>query len=102
MVNVSIGSGYYPKEGALWGLFEGEVPPGLENTTTSFVAERAIYVLIGNFCFDPERGSIQTFAAEANVVSFPTMKFSAFYIEVLSNWGGTHTCICRLTLHGNP
>ena len=102
VVNVSIGSEYYPNEGALWGLFEGELPHGLENATTSFVAERASYVLIGNFCFDPERGSIQTFAAGIDVFAFSTMKFSAFYIEVLSNWGGTHTCVCRLTLHGNP
>ena len=96
------GLGYYPRRGALWGLFEGELPRGLENVTTSFVAEKAVYVLIGNFCFDPQRGSIQTFATEAQVSAFPAVKFSAFYVEVSSNWGGSHTCICRLTLHGNP
>lgn len=96
------GTGYYPKRGALWGLFEGELPHGLGNATTSFVAERVVYVLIGNFCFNPEQGSVQTFATEAYIVAFPAVKFSAFYIEVLSNWGGSHTCICRLTLHGNP
>jgi len=102
MVDALAGSGYYPKGGALWGLFEGELPHGLENATTSFVAEDAIYVLIGSFCFDPEWGSVQTFATEAYVTAFPAVKFSAFYLEVLSNWGGSHTCVCRLTLHGNP
>lgn len=101
VVGVSTSSVYYPKEGALWGLLEGTLPYGLENATTSFVVKDAIYVRIGNFCFDPEQGSIQTFAVEADIISFPTMKFSAFYLEVLSNWGGSHTCICRLTLHGN-
>ena len=101
-VDVSTGSGYYPKRGALWGLFEGELPRGFGNATTSFVAEHAVYVLIGNFCFNPERGSVQTFATEAHITAFPAVKFSAFYVEILSNWGGSHTCICRLTLHGNP
>lgn len=101
MVGVPISSGYHPKEGAIWGLFEGALPCGLKNVTTSFVAENAIYVLIGNFCFDWEQGSTQTFAVEADIATFLTIKFSAFYLEVLSNWGGSHTCICRLTLHGN-
>ena len=102
MVDVMADSEYYPKGGALWGLFEGELPHGLKNVTTSFVAEDATYMLIGSFCFDPEWGSVQTFATEAYVTAFPAVKFSAFYFEVLSNWGGSHTCVCRLTLHGNP
>ena len=103
VINISTGSRYYPKEGALWGLFEGALPLGLENTTTSFVTEGAIYILIGSFCFSPEQGPIQTFAVEADVVvTFPAVKFTAFYLEVSSNWGGSHTCICRLSLHGTP
>ena len=103
VIGVSTGSTYYPKEGALWGLFEGALPLGLENATTSFVTEGATYVLIGNFCFSPELGPIQTFAVEADItVIFPTVKFTAFYLEVSSNWGGSHTCICRLRLHGIP
>jgi hypothetical protein len=100
-VDLMVGSAYYPKEGALWGLFEGSLPEELKNATTSFVTEYATYVLIGNFCFDPERGSIQTFVIEENVAALSAVKFSVFYIEVLSNWGGSHTCICRLQLHGN-
>lgn len=56
VISVSTGSSCYPKEGALWGLFEGGLPLGLKNATTSFITEEAIYVLIGNFCFSPERG----------------------------------------------
>ena len=103
VIDVSAGSTYYPKEGALWGLFEGALPPGLENATTSFVTTGATYMLIGNFCFSPEQGPIQTFAVEADITAtFPAVKFTAFYLEVSSNWGGSHTCICRLRLHGTP
>lgn len=92
---------YYPKEGALWGLFEGTLPSELQNATTSFVAERATYVLIGSFCLDPKMGSVQTFAIDDTIVAIPTMIFSVFYLEISSNWGGTHTCVCRLRLHGS-
>jgi hypothetical protein len=91
----------HPKEGALWGLFEGTLPEWLENATTSPITDSTIYVLIGNFCFDPERGKIQTFAIEESIVASVAVKFSVFYVEVLSNWGETHTCICRLQLHDN-
>ena len=91
---------YYPREGVLWGLYEGTLPNELRSATTSFVTERATYVLIGYFCLDPRLGSVQTFAVEDDIVAVPTMKFSIFYLEILSNWGGTHTCICRLRLHG--
>jgi len=100
-VDPVVGSAYYPKEGALWGLFEGPLPEELGNATTSFVTEYAIYVLIGNFCFDPERGPIQTFTIDEHVATLAAVKFSVLYIEVLSNWGGSHTCICRLQLYGN-
>lgn len=90
---------YNPKEGALWGLLEGKLPGGLENTTTSFVTEHATYVLIGNFCFDLGQGPAQTFVTEADVAASPAVKFSAFYIEISSNWGGSYTCVCRLTLY---
>lgn len=98
-VHLMVGSAYYPKEGALWGLFEGTLPNELKNATTSFVTEYANYVLIGNFCFDPDRGPIQTFSIEENVAALAAVTFSMFYIEVLSNWGGSHTCICRLQLY---
>ena len=100
-VDLMVGLAYYPKEGALWGLLEGSLPGELKDVTMSFVTENAVYVLIGNFCLDPEQGPIQTFAIEENIVALDVVKFSVFYIEVLSNWGGSHTCICRLQLHGN-
>jgi hypothetical protein len=102
VVNTVVDSIYYPKEGALWGLFEGPLPEELKNATTSFVAEHAIYIIIGSFCFSLERGLVQTFATDDIIASFPTIKFSVFYIEVSSNWGGSHTCLGRVRLHGNP
>ena len=102
VVGASTGSNYHPKEGALWGLFEGALPLDLVNATTSFVAKDVIYVLLGDFCFDPGHGLIQTFSVDANIVASPTIKFSAFYLGVVSNWGGSHTCVCRLTFHGYP
>ena len=95
------GSAYYPKEGVLWGLFEGTMPGELRNATTSFVTGSATYVLIGVFCLDPQLGTVQTSAIEDVVVAIPAMKFSVFYLEISSNWGGTHTCVCRLRLHGS-
>ena len=101
MVDEAVDSVYYPKEGALWGLLEGPVPERLRNTTTSFVAEDAVYIVIGNFCFSSERGPVQTFSIDGSVVSLPTIKFSVFYLEVSSNWGGSYTCLGRIWLHGN-
>lgn len=101
VIDPVVGAAHYPREGALWGLFEGTLPKELKGAITSFVTERAIYVLIGNFCFDPERGPVQTFAIEEDVAALAAVKFSVFYVEILSNWGGSHTCICRLQLHGN-
>ena len=102
VVDTVVDSIYYPKEGALWGLFEGPLPEGLKNATSSSVAEHMVYVIIGNFCFSLERGLVQTFAIDDSIASFPTIKFSVFYLEVLSNWGGSHTCLGRIRLHGNP
>lgn len=93
---------YYPKEGALWGLFEGPLPEGLKNTTTSFVAEHAAYIVIGVFCFSSERGPVQSFSIDDSITSLPTIKFSVFYLEISSNWGGSHTCLGRIRLHGSP
>jgi len=102
VVDTVVESIYYPKEGTLWGLFEGPLPEGLKNTTTSFVAEHAVYIIIGDFCFSLERGLVQTFTTDDRITSFPTAKFSVFYLEVSSNWGGSHTCLGRVRLHGNP
>lgn len=99
VIDTMVDSIYYPKEGALWGLFEGPLPEGLENTTTSFVAEHAAYVVIGAFCFSSERGPVQTFGTDGSI---PTIKFSVFYLEISSNWGGSHTCLGRIRLHGSP
>ena len=101
MFDPTAGAFYYPKEGALWGLFEGSLPSGLRNATTSFVTDRATYVLMGNFCLDPRLGSVRTFAMEDAIAAIPVMRFSVFYLEISSNWGGTHTCVCRLRLRGS-
>lgn len=93
---------YYPKEGALWGLFEGALPEGLKNATTSFVSKDATYIVIGNFCFSPDHGPVQTFFTGNAISSFPALDFSIIYLEVLSNWGGSYTCLGRIRLHGNP
>ena len=95
------GGFYYPKEGALWGLFEGSLPSGLRNETTSFVTDGATYILIGNFCLDPHLGTVWTFAIEEAIAAVPALRFSVFYLEISSNWGGTHTCVCRLRLYGS-
>ena len=100
ILDPAAGSPYYPKEGVLWGLFEGTLPGELRNVTTSFVTGGATYILIGSFCLDPQLESAQTFAVEDTIAAIPTMKFSVFYLEISSNWGGTHTCVCRLRLHG--
>jgi hypothetical protein len=100
ILDPAAGSSCYPKEGVLWGLFEGPLPGELRNVTTSFVTGGATYVLMGSFCLDPQLGSVQTFAVDDTIVAISTMEFSVFYLEISSNWGGTHTCVCRLRLHG--
>ena len=102
VVDTVVDSIHYPKEGALWGLFEGPLPEGLKNVTTSFVAEHIVYVVIGSFCFSPEHGPAQTFIIDSSIASFPAVQFSVFYLEVSSNWGGSYTCLGRIRLHGSP
>ena len=90
---------YYPMDGSLWGLLEGRLPVGLEGVIVSRVAAAAVYILLGSFCFVPEVGPVQTYATEEFAVSQEDLQFSVFYLEISSNWGGSHTCISRLRLH---
>ena len=99
LVNGLVDSIYYPRDGSLWGLFEGEVPAGLEDVVTSRVSPKAVYVLLGSFCFAPEAGSSQTYAIDPYIASRNEFLFSVFYFRISSNWGGPHTCVSRLRFH---
>lgn len=83
----------------MWGLLEGELPVGLENVIVSRVSTAVAYILLGSFCFVPKLGPVQTYAIEEFLVSHKELEFSVFYLEISSNWGGSHTCISRLILH---
>jgi len=85
--------------GSLWGLLEGELPAGLEDVVISRVSAVAAYILLGSFCFVPEAGPAQTYAVEGFLAPRTELQFSVFYLEISSNWGGSHTCISRLRLH---
>ena len=90
---------YYPRNGSLWGLFEGVPPIGFENLTVSHVSSTAVYIMLGSFCFAPEAGFTQTYVVDRDISSHQEFQFSVFYLEISSNWGGSHTCISRLRLH---
>lgn len=90
---------YHPMDGSLWGLLEGELPVNLEGVVASRVSVEAIYILLGSFCFVPEAGPTQTYAIEGFLLSHEELRFSVFYLEISSNWGGSHTCLARFRLH---
>ena len=91
---------YHPKEGTLWGLIEGELPRNLTTRSMHTISDRATYVAIGRFCFDPVLSASQTYSVKDLVVVNDQPKFSVFYLEIESNWGGSHTCLCHVELHG--
>lgn len=98
-VNGAIDPKYYPMGGSLWGLLEGELPVGLDDVVVSPVSAMAAYILLGSFCFIPEVGHAQTYATEELLSSREGLQFSVFYLEISSNWGGSHTCVSRLRFH---
>jgi hypothetical protein len=99
LVNGVIDPTYYPRDGSLWGLFEGELPLGLGDLVISHVSPTAVYILLGSFCFSPEAGPSQTYTIDPPVASCQEFLFSVFYLGISSNWGGSHTCVGRLRLH---
>ena len=98
-MNGLVDSTYYPRDGSLWGLFEDNVPAGLENVVVSRVSPTAAYILLGSFCFSPDAGPSQTYTIDLPVASRKEFVFSVFYFGISSNWGGTRTCVSRLRLH---
>lgn len=91
---------YHPREGTLWGLIEGDIPSNLTTRSVHAISEKAAYVMLGTFCFDPASSTSQTYAAHGMAASYAQLKFSVFYLEIENNWGGSHTCLCHIKLHG--
>lgn len=91
---------YHLKEGTLWGLVEGDIPSNLTSRWAHTVSDKATYVVLGTFCFDPTSAVSQTYPVQGTVAAHDRLKFSVFYLEIESNWGGSHTCFCHIKLHG--
>lgn len=91
---------YHPREGTLWGLVEGDFPSNLTTKSTHAISDKATYVTLGRFCFDPASSAFQTYAVQDTVAAHDQLKFSVFYLEIGNNWGGSHTCLCHIKLHG--
>lgn len=91
---------YHPKGGTLWGLVEGDLPSNLTTRSVHVFSEKAAYVMIGAFCFDPALSASQTYSVQDTVAAHDQLKFSVFYLEIENNWGGSHTCLCHIKLYG--
>ena len=91
---------YHPKEGTLWGLIEGDVPFNLTTRSAYTVSDKAAYIMLGSFCFDPLMSVSQTYPMEHAVAVHDQLRFSVFYLEIENNWGGSHTYLCQIKLHG--
>ena len=91
---------YHPKEGTLWGLIEGDLPSDITTESVLAISDKAAYIALGRFCFDPFSSVSQTYSVEDMVVAHDQLRFSVFYLEIENNWGGSHTCLCHIKLHG--
>ena len=91
---------YHPKEGTLWGLIEGDLPFNLTTRSARAVSDNAAYIMLGSFCFDPQLSVSQTYPIQYPVEVHDQLRFSVFYLEIENNWGGSHTCLCHIVLHG--
>lgn len=91
---------YHPKEGTLWGLIEGDLPSNLTTQSMYTISDKATYIILGKFCFDPVPSVSQTFSVQDIAAAHDRLKFSVFYLEIENNWGGSHTCICHIKFHG--
>lgn len=91
---------YHPREGTLWGLIEGDLPLGLATQSLYVISDKATYIMLGSFCFDPISSASQTYPVLDAVAVHGQLKFSVFYLGIEKNWGGSHTCLCNIKLHG--
>jgi hypothetical protein len=99
---------FSPRNFVVWGLVEGDRLPAvvadyLESLPSGYmphqVWERAMYIPIANFCFDPTVNITQTFPIEPRLFR-SKIAFSVIFFQITSNWGGSHTCIGKLRIHG--
>ena len=89
---------YIPREMSVWGLYRGHMnSPNIQHhlslstdTVTRPGPEGSSYILIA-------RGFLNPLGAECMAITFPDLllssRFEAFAVQVLSNWGGDHTCL---------
>ncbi|KAH8696394.1 hypothetical protein BGW36DRAFT_297171 [Talaromyces proteolyticus] len=55
---------------------------------------------LGEWEYDLHGESVQRFPLDA-IVDLPTLRVDKVVIRVKSNWGGNHTCLYRVKLHGH-
>ena len=91
---------YHPKRGTLWGLVEGDLPSNLTARSMYVVSGKATYVMLAAFCFNPALSVSETYSVQDTVADHVQLKFSVFYLEIENNWGGSHTLLCHIKLHG--
>lgn len=58
------------------------------------------YFRLGKWEYDRAGSAIQHFALDA-LIDYPMLRVDKVVIRVKSNWGGNHTCLYRVKVHGH-
>jgi len=96
---------YIPREVSVWGLYRGPMnSPEIQHHLLSLPTDTAVhagpegssYILIA-------RGFLNPLGVECMAIAFPDLlmssQFQAFAVQVLSNWGGGHTCLAPFSFY---
>lgn len=70
---------------------------------TAYANDRLLgpsYFRLGKWEYDRTGDAIQHFALNA-LIDYPTLRVDKVVLRVKSNWGGNHTCLYRVKLHGH-
>ncbi|KAI0355762.1 hypothetical protein OH77DRAFT_1424712 [Trametes cingulata] len=102
-----------PRNMTLWGVVEGnrnqEIYASLEGAglpgydrRAPLIAQGLLWAPLASFVYDINAGNpVQTFPVLLPVVD-SMLSFGVVAVEVLSNWGGSSTCLYRVRIHGDP
>lgn len=70
---------------------------------TAYANDRLLgptYFRLGKWEYDRAGSAIQHFALDA-LIDYPMLRVDKVVIRVKSNWGGNHTCLYRVKVHGH-
>ena len=113
-VEIALDVGRAPRNMFIWGAIDGAFNQAIYRNITetvsissTFVSQPKIahghtFMRLASFEYDIRAPThVQTFSMEQYIVE-SDMYFGVMVLEIAGNWGGDHTCLYRVRVHGDP